>query len=262
MSGIEILNLCNIRFCDTVNAMSFRKLKFKGVFEETYDALKSKILSGELAPGARVDVLTVSEELGVSRTPVNDALQVLKLQGLIEIVPRKGTFVAQVTPKDVEDAFQLRMALEGKACELASGDMDASKTSSLRTLNDLLAHDSHPVLSEHIRINQKFHELIVGYSNNPMLLKSYLEVQARMQFLQVYFGFESWQKRSPEIVDEHNAIIEALASHDPNAAQRLMNGHIRSAMARLIAVIRAPKEAKPVSQGQKTAQDHDVQVHS
>jgi DNA-binding GntR family transcriptional regulator len=240
--------------------MPFRKLEFKGVFEETYDALKSKILAGELAPGARVDVLTVSEELGVSRTPVNDALQILKLQGLIEIVPRKGTFVAQVTPKDVEDAFQLRMALEGKACELASEAMDAAKTSALRTLNDLLAHDNHPVLSEHLRINQKFHELIVGYSNNSMLLKSYLEVQARMQFLQVYFGFETWQKRSPEIVEEHNSIIEALSASDPNTAQRLMCGHIRSAMMRLIAVVRAPKEAKTVSRDQETASDHDVQI--
>ena len=104
--------------------MPFRKLKFKGVFEETYDALKSKILAGELAPGTRIDVSLVSEELGVSRTPVNDALQALRLQGLIEIVPRKGTFVSQVTPKDVEDAFQLRMALEGKACEQAAEGMD------------------------------------------------------------------------------------------------------------------------------------------
>jgi DNA-binding GntR family transcriptional regulator len=244
--------------CGTgLSHMPFRKLKFKGVFEETYYALKSKILAGELAPGERVDVSLVSEELGVSRTPVNDALQALRLQGLIQIVPRKGTFVAQVTPKDVEDAFQLRMALEGKACELAAAEMDAAKTSALRTLNDLLAHDDHPVLSEHIRINQKFHELIVGYSDNSMLLKSYLEVQARMQFLQVYFGFESWQKHSPEVVEEHNGIIEALAAHDPITAQRLMNGHIRSAMTRLIAVIQEPKESKLVSQDRKLAQDHD-----
>jgi DNA-binding GntR family transcriptional regulator len=80
--------------------------------------------------------------------------------------------------------------------------------------------------------------------------------------LQVYFGFETWQKRSPEIVEEHNSIIEALASHDPNTAQRLMNGHIRSAMMRLIAVVRAPKEAKTVSQDQKTSQHHDVQIVS
>jgi DNA-binding GntR family transcriptional regulator len=240
--------------------MPFRKLKFKGVFEETYDALKSKILAGELAPGTRIDVSLVSEELGVSRTPVNDALQALRLQGLIEIVPRKGTFVSQVTPKDVEDAFQLRMALEGKACEQAAEGMDTSKTSALHTLNDLLAHDDHPVLSEHLRINQKFHELIVGYSNNSLLLKSYLEVQARMQFLQVYFGFENWQKHSPEIVEDHNEIIEALASHDAGSAQGLMNGHIRSAMTRLIAVIQEPKESRPVPEDRKLAQDHDVQV--
>jgi DNA-binding GntR family transcriptional regulator len=224
--------------------MAFQQLRPKPLARETYDVLKSKILTCELVPGQRVDVDFVSKKLGVSRTPVTEALQKLSTEGLIQIVPRKGTFVAQATPKDVEDAFQLRMALEAKACELAAPSMDDSKVSALRKLNERLRHDKHPVLSEHLRINQQFHELILKYSNNAMLLKSYLAVQARVQFLQVYFGLENWQKYSPAIVREHEGIVEAMASHNPPAAQRLMNEHIHSAMLRLVAVIEIPKGSR------------------
>lgn len=77
--------------------MPFRKLKFKGVSKETYEVLKEKILAGELAPGQRVDVALISKELGVSRTPVNEALQTLSVQGLIEIIPgREPSFPASL----------------------------------------------------------------------------------------------------------------------------------------------------------------------
>ncbi len=220
--------------------MVFRKLKFQPVARETYDVLKSKILAGELAPAQRVDVGSVSKQLGVSRTPVNDALQRLSVEGLIQIVPRRGTFVARATPKDVEDALHLRLALEGKACELAAVGMDASKASVLRKLNDRLGHDNHPVLAEHLQINEEFHESIVEYSNNPMLLRAYMQLQARMRFLQMYFGFENWRRHSPAVAHEHDEIIEALSSHNGAAAQRLMLDHIRSAMMRLISVIQMP----------------------
>jgi DNA-binding GntR family transcriptional regulator len=224
--------------------MAFPQLKFKPVALETYDILKSKILTCELAPGQRVDVEFVSRKLGVSRTPVNDALQKLSIEGLIQIVPRKGTFVAQATSKDVEDAFQVRMALEAKACELAAARMNPSQISALRKLNERLSPDTPPVLADHLRINLQFHELIVKSADNSMLLKAYSQVQARVQFLQVYFGFENWQKYSPAIAEEHNRIIEALASRKGPAAQRLMNDHIRSAMRRLVAVIQVPAESK------------------
>lgn len=219
--------------------MAFRKLKLRGASEETYDVLKSKILAGELAPGQRVDIALISRELGVSRTPINEALQTLAIQGLIEIVPRKGTFVPRVTPRDVEDAYQVRMALESKACELAAAPgLDASKTAPLYKLNERLAHGNLD-LFEYLQTNHAFHRLIVEYSNNPMLLKFYLEVQARMHFLEVYFALAHWRSTSPSVAREHNEIVEALASNHAATAQILMTEHIRSAMKRLILLIQA-----------------------
>jgi DNA-binding GntR family transcriptional regulator len=238
--------------------MVFRKLKFQPVARETYDVLKSKILAGELAPAQRVDVGSVSKQLGVSRTPVNDALQRLSVEGLIQIIPRRGTFVARATPKDVEDALHLRLALEGKACELAAVGMDASKTSVLRRLNERLGHDNHPVLADHLQINEEFHESIVEYSNNPILLRSYMQLQARMRFLQMYFGFENWRRHSPAVAHEHDEIIEALSSHNGLAAQKLMNDHIRSAMMRLISVIQTPAGSIESPSGdEKVEQNND-----
>lgn len=239
--------------------MPFRKLKFQPVARETYDVLKSKILAGELAPAQRVDVGLISKQMGVSRTPVNDSLQRLAVEGLIQIVPRRGTFVARATPKDVEDILHVRQALEGKACELAAVGMDASKISVLRKLNARLGHDHHPVLSEHLRINEEFHRSIVEYSNNPMLLKSYLQLQARMQFLQMYFGFENWQRHSTAVAREHEGIIEALATHNALTAQRLMNDHIRSAMMRLVSVIQMPTESVETHSGDQEVEQDDEQ---
>src|SRR5262245_36806155 len=115
--------------------VNFQKLTLRGVLEETFDLLKSKILAGELAPGQRVDVALIAKQLEVSRTPVNDALQKLAAQDLVQIIPRKGSFVKRISPRDLEHIYQMRQALEGKACELAAGNVDASKVAALRNLN-------------------------------------------------------------------------------------------------------------------------------
>jgi DNA-binding GntR family transcriptional regulator len=218
--------------------MAFRKLHVRGISQETYEILKSKILSGELAPGQRVDVAQTSQELGVSRTPVIESLQALSLQGLIEIIPRKGTFVPRVTPKDVEDAFQLRLALEAKACELAAAHVDAAKAANLWKINERIAQKDLD-LSERLRLNGQFHRLIAEYANNSMLLKCFLEVQARMHFLEIYFERGTWRDFAPGIVQEHQAIIEALTAKRASVAQSLIIDHISASMNRLLQVIRA-----------------------
>jgi DNA-binding GntR family transcriptional regulator len=97
-----------------------------------------------------------------------------------------------------------------------------------------------------------------------MLVKLYLEVQARQQFLEVYFGRASWQKTSPKIVHEHNEIIEALATHQPARAQKLMTEHIHSAMVRLISVIQSPAESRPgtVFQDNRSSADDSLSSSS
>jgi DNA-binding GntR family transcriptional regulator len=177
--------------------------------------------------------------LGVSRTPVNDALQRLSAQGLIEIIPRKGTFVTRVTPRDVEHTYQLRQALEGKACELAVRNLNASRVDALRRVNNRLVASDLTML-DHLRINQEFHELIVQYSENGILLEAFRNLLAHMQILQAYFTFSDWKKYSPSIVTEHSQIIEALASNRPQDARNLVEEHIGRSMARLVSAIQTP----------------------
>jgi len=223
---------------------TFQKLKLRALSEETYDILKSKILAGKLAPGQRIDVALVSRQLGVSRTPVNDALQKLSSQGLVQIHPRRGTFVTRVTPENVEAVYHLRQALEGKACELAARNFDASKVAFLHKLNERLS-DAGLVFADHLRVNQEFHRLIVQYSNSKLLVKAFLELQAHMQILQVYFSFdEYWQKYSPSIVREHNQIIEALASNHPQDARKVAEDHVQTSMVRLLSATRVPGAVK------------------
>jgi len=224
--------------------VTFQKLRLKALSEETYDLLKSKILSGELPLEERIDVALVSKQLGVSRTPVNDALRKLSNQGLVQIHPRRGTFVTRVTPENVEDVYHLRQALEGKAAELAAQHFDASKVTVLRKLNAGLSKKGL-VMSDHLKINQEFHRFIVQSCGNKLLVKAFLELEAHMRILQVYFGSSDWQKYSPGIVRGHSLIIEALASNHPQDARKSVEDHIQASMMRLLSAVQAPEIVSP-----------------
>lgn len=213
--------------------VDFVAADIKGVTEYVYDALKRKILSYELRPEQRLDVSLISEQLGVSRTPVKDALQRLSAQGLIEIRPRKGTFVAKITVKDVEETLEVRQALEGKACELAAGRIDGSVLSALRVVNSQM-FGQELTMEENLLLNGKFHQLIVQSSENELLIKMYSELSSHLQILQLHFRPSTWRVGAETVVEEHNQIILALAENKPLEASKIVQCHVENSMRRLI----------------------------
>jgi DNA-binding GntR family transcriptional regulator len=222
----------------------FQILNPRRVAEEVYDILRQKILSCDLTPGERVDVGSISVQLGISRTPVKDALQRLSEQGLIEIHARKGTFVTRISPRDVRETFEVRSALEGKACQLLSGKMTPGLIEQLRVLNKAMFAEKLDMLS-HASLNNDFHRLIVEHTENQKLLKVYSELNAQMQIARVHFRSQTWRSRGPRVVEEHNAIVDAMIENRPEDARRLMEDHIREAMDRLIAHIEQAEEVPP-----------------
>src|SRR4030095_9080058 len=113
-------------------------LNLKRAADAAYGPWREKILSGDSEPGQRVDVAQIAQRMGVSPTPVKDALQKLSIQGLVEIRARKGTFVTKVGIKDLEESFDVREALELKACQLLSGKLSRQQADHLRQLNQRL----------------------------------------------------------------------------------------------------------------------------
>src|SRR5919199_1438099 len=111
---------CNARPGDHIvkTDITYQPLHYVDLTEQTYRGLKDKILRGELKPGTQISVPTTALALGVSRTPVNDALKRLANDGLVEIVPRQGTFVTQLTARDVAEIFDMRLMIELYAAEV------------------------------------------------------------------------------------------------------------------------------------------------
>jgi GntR family transcriptional regulator, rspAB operon transcriptional repressor len=211
----------------------FQVLNPRRVAEEVYDILRQKILACDLSPGERVDVGSISNQLGISRTPVKDALQRLSEQGLIEIHARKGTFVTRISPRDVRETFEVRAALEGKACQLLSGKISQPLIRHLRELNEAMFADNLDMLT-HAKLNNEFHRLIVEHTGNQKLLKMYSELNAQMQIARVHFRSVTWRSRGPRVVEEHDAIVDAMIENRPEDARRVMEEHIAEAMNRLI----------------------------
>ena len=98
----------------------FHIKNYKPLGEVVFDHLREAILSGELKPGERLMEITLAEQLGVSRTPVREAIRKLQKEKFVEMVPRKGAYVANLTAKDIIDVLEIRIILEGFASELAA----------------------------------------------------------------------------------------------------------------------------------------------
>jgi DNA-binding GntR family transcriptional regulator len=221
----------------------FQSLSLRRVAEDVYDILREKILACELAPGDRLDVEAISVQLGISRTPVKDALQRLSAERLIEIHSRRGTFVTKITPKDVRETFEVRAALEAKACELLAGKMPASLPDQLRELNAKMFARNLGMI-EHARLNNEFHRLIVENANNQRLLKVYNELNAHMQIARVHYRAKGWLNRGPKVVEEHESVILALVENRPEDAKKNMEEHIIASMNRLISQIRTDSDGR------------------
>jgi len=218
---------------DSSSPAAFDSLALRRAAEIVYDILREKILSCELRPGQRLDVGEISRQLGISRTPVKDALQRLSAQNLIKIHSRKGTFVTEITPTDVKETFQVRAALEEKACELVSGKLNESQLGALRDLNNKMWEPELTIV-EHAELNNEFHRLIVKFSGNRRLLSTYEELNAHLQIARVRYRSSSWRDNRTNIVREHQGVVDAIAEDRGSDAKRLMALHIVASMSRLI----------------------------
>ena len=214
----------------------FEVLELNRAADAAYNLLREKILNGELAPGERLDVGQVAEEMGVSRTPVKDALQKLSAQGLITIHARKGTFVTQVKPEDLEETFEVREALELKACELLAGKLDNQKAKALREMNEKMKN-SELTRRGQVLLNHEFHWTLVEYAGNSRLLHLYSDLSAHLVMARIHPRYDDWKGPLPDVLKDHEDIIEGLTDSRVEEAQRILSRHIRTAKERLLSRI-------------------------
>lgn len=188
-------------------------------------ALRERILTGQLPKGARLTERSLAEELGISPTPVREALQQLQHEGLVEVVPRVGTFVRNTSPERVLELFEIREALESKAAELLAGRATETELAVLERLAERRdcprPDDDRP---EFYRTDGQFHEFVLDHCGNEELARSV----RTMGILGQCLGWTDFFIEPDEPGDpDHREIAAAIASGDPERAAQTMGQHIR-----------------------------------
>ena len=207
------------------------------------DTLRKDILAGELQPGARLDIGELSERFGISRTPIDDGLRRLEDEGMIVVAPRRGTFVAPLDERDLEEAFEIRAALEVLAARRAA---DHHNGDDVDQLNEILSKLAEAIerrdVDEHWRWNAAFHEQLVKMSRNQRLLGLYDNLHSQITIARVHARSAGWTGRSDLELREHQAIVDAVSKGDADAAAAAAATHIDRAARSLTADLAALKE--------------------
>jgi DNA-binding GntR family transcriptional regulator len=197
--------------------------------------LRDSILSGVFVPGQRLNTSELAQKLDVSVAPVRDALNRLQSEGLIEIRPRSGTFVSEISPREVRETFEVRAALECLAVELAIGNLGADK---INRLKELVNQMEAPVNDErgkalHEQKNEEFHSLIVESSGNRKLIEMYRQLKAYIAIARIHYQRGVGQRRMQKVHSEHRRIFAAVKNGDGERAKELLRSHILAGASRL-----------------------------
>ncbi|HHW14918.1 MAG TPA: GntR family transcriptional regulator [Firmicutes bacterium] len=210
---------------------------YKPLRELVFEALREAIIQGRLHPGERLMEIQLAEELGVSRTPVREAIRKLELEGLVLMIPRKGAYVSEISMKDIADVFEIRRALEGLAARLAAERATEQEIERLeRALVKIAEIAQAEDLDGAVALDTDFHEELMAASHNPRL--SQLVSNLREQIQRFRLTSLSHPGRVKLAVEEHRKIVDAIASHDADLAQNLAYEHIENAENSLMEVIR------------------------
>jgi DNA-binding GntR family transcriptional regulator len=187
--------------------------------------IEREIISGALAPGARLDEARLAERFAVSRTPVREALLQLSSIGLVELRPRRGAVVAQIGLKELLDMFEVMAELEGMCGRLAAKRVTSTELTSLNDIQKasaaaVLAHD----FDAYYQCNVEFHETIYQAARNPFLADQTRNLRNRLAPYRRSQLHQNGRLRGS--FDEHESILAALKSQDPDKTERLMRGHL------------------------------------
>ena len=201
---------------------------YKPLRDVVFERLRKAIVEGALKPGQRLMEVQLAEQLGVSRTPVREAIRKLELEGLVIMLPRKGAYVADMSIKDVIDLLEVRSALEGLAASLAAERMMPENIEKLKSIsNELKENVENSNLAETLKKDVEFHQCIFEASGNNKLVQ-----MINSLWEQVYRfreGYMSDYNAALEIIKEHEKLIGAIENGESDKASKYAREHIEKA---------------------------------
>ncbi len=195
--------------------------------EAAAERLRTLIIEGRLAPGARLNERELSEQLGVSRTPLREAFRMLAADGLLVQLPNRGAQVVALSREDVGHAFEVMASLEGLAGELAATRVTDADLAELEALPaDMEQAHARRDLPAYYRTNRAIHERINAIAGNPILTHTFRTLNARLHALR--FRSNLVRAKWDQAVAEHRLMIDALAARDGERLRVLLVQHLRA----------------------------------
>lgn len=209
----------------------YQELSLRG---KVFQKIRDDILKGRYEENEELRESTLGKELGVSRTPVREALRQLELEGLVKIIPNKGAYVTGITGKDVSDIYIIRSLLEGLCARWATEHITEEQIDKLEEiilLSEYHVNKKKELASQVTKLDSEFHEVLYEASNSRILehvlsdFHNYVQSARKMSVTN--------HERAEKSIAEHKEILQAIKDKDADKAEQLANAHIMNVMKNL-----------------------------
>lgn len=202
-----------------------------------FNTLREAILKGEIKPGERLMEIHLANMLGVSRTPIREAIRMLEQEGLAVTVPRKGAQVAKMTEKDLQDVLEIREALDDlaviSACARKTNEQLAQLKSAMRVFEEKTAGTDVRAI---VQADEDFHDVIYSMAHNPRLTA----IVGNMREQMYRYRYEYLKDRDiyAQLISEHRSIIEGFEKNDEEFLRTVMHTHLENQVNSVREIIR------------------------
>jgi DNA-binding GntR family transcriptional regulator len=203
--------------------MNLSKVKTISLKQQTFESIKNAIINQTILPGQILYERQLSEMLGISRTPVRESIPLLEMEGWVKSVPRKGTFVSNISEKDVEEVIQLRRANESLVVELLIPTISDSEIENIEKMYGVQAQLKQNI-NQFIMTDKDFHIYLAELSGNQRLANLMKTLSDQLR----WFGVRALNtpNRNEQTLNEHAAIIDSIKNRDVERAKKAVVNHI------------------------------------
>ncbi|MDE5746004.1 MAG: GntR family transcriptional regulator [Acetatifactor sp.] len=220
---------------------SMQMNEFLPLRDVVFNTLRQAILTGELKPGERLMEIHLANKLGVSRTPIREAIRKLELEGLVTMIPRRGAEVAQITEKSMNDVLEVRRALDALCVELACERITPEDTEQLKLACETFeAAVKTRDIKKVAKADVELHDIIAQATGNQRLVQLINNLSEQMY--RYRFEYIKDISQHQRLIDEHRMIYESIVKKDKEAASQAAHVHIDNQKKAIIAQIRSEKK--------------------
>jgi len=229
-------------FASKLKAIDFRPA---GLVEKLSEAMTEAILEGVFKEGDQLTELDLQKQFNISRTPIRESFRVLEKKGLVEVIPRKGTFVKRISPRDIEEHFPVRSVLEGLAAKQAYSRMNANTLELMeRALARMKIATDNEDTKNYWKQHVLFHELFIDACGNQLLI--HLLKNLRMQIMWYRLSYQYYQEDFKNSYRTHERIMGLFRSKntDPDRLEAAVRNHIDVAVHKFIGYLDQQEQIK------------------